>query len=117
MPSDEDLEKGPARPPSLCMKLEPLEGEVWKENLDASFYAEVLDKYSGKPGWKSEPYKANGDLFELPESVEIRLYLIKGVTEEIISISSEFDKSFFKHHILNVLPFNWSGFGDNLFFG
>ena len=117
MPSDEDLEKGPARPPSLCKKLESLNGKDWKENLDASFDAEVLDKYSGVAEWKLEPYKANDDLFELPESVEIRLYLVKGVTNEVISRFSGFDDSFFEHHILNVLPFNWSGFGHNLFFG
>ena len=117
MPSDEDLEKGPARPSGPCKKLETLKGKDWKENLDASFYAEVLDKHSGVPEWKSNPYKADDDLFELPESVEIRLYLVKGVTEEIISRFSVFDDSFFEHHILNVLPFNWSGFRNNLFFG
>ena len=117
MPSDEDLEKGPARPPSLCKNLETLKGKDWKENLDASSHGEVLDICSGVPNWKELDLESNEDLFKLPESVEIRLYLIEGVTEKIISRFSGFDDSFFENHTLNVLPFNWSGFGNNLFFG
>ena len=113
MTSNGDLEKGPARLPNQGKKLD----KDWKKYLDASSSVEVLDISSGVPQWKELDLESNEDLFKPPDSVEVRLYLIEGVTEKIISRFSGFDDSFFENHTLNVLPFNWSGFGDKVFFG
>ena len=113
MASNGDLEKGPARLPSRGKKLD----KDWKKHLDASSPVEVLNISSGVPVFKKLDLESNEDLFKPPESVDIRLFLIEGVTEKVLSKFSGFDNSFFENHIMNVLPFNWSGFGDNLFFG
>ena len=117
LPPDGDLEEGPTGLPSPSRELGAVGLRDWKTNLEASSHVEILDITSGNPLWTEVSLESIEDPIKVPESVEIRLYLVEGVNKEVLSKFASFDDKLFSHHYLNVLPFHRGGFGDRLFFG
>jgi hypothetical protein len=129
MQPSEDLERGSggqsAAPAELDKMTEPLDtdasglspSEHWTSHLDEGYNVEVLEFRLGSQQWEAAPFTEIEDPLLLPESVQIRLYLVEGLTQETVSYFSGISKDFFHNHYLNVLPYDRLVFGSECFFG
>lgn len=115
MKSAEDLEKGPSqRFSEETSDVAP--PEDWTNHLDKEFNVEVLEFRAGSSEWETASSIELEAPSALPESVLIRLYLVEGLAPRTPSYFSTITQDLFRHHHLDVLPYDLSGISDDCFF-
>ena len=92
-------------------------GQDWRKQLDQYSSIRVLERKHGASDWRSFSNKDIRDPFLLPEDVQTRLFLVEGLTSEVVQYFYGIKRDFYRYHCSNVLPYHIWKLDRNSVFG
>lgn len=70
----------------------------WKSRLDEFHNTEILEYAYKNPSWRSVPVSEIDEPLTLPKNTQFRLFLVEGLTLDVIKYFSWIDEDFFRCH-------------------
>ena len=126
-----DLEKGPdPKPNGIVLDVDvetppksrpapsaSFNGFDWSKRLDRSSSIEILECKDGSSEWQTRTKSEVEDPFSLPQGVDLRVFLVEGLTAETVNYLPSIDRDFYRYHCSNALPYDRWKWDKSYFFG